>query len=129
MPDAIAAHSPPDVICSAFDARNFRDAGDPGWQAWDVSKRAWTWQRSHEGLLPTTPIEIERYSGPLLFTHGTKDRMWSVEMTKRLEKRLRGHGCDPEVHYYEGEDHIPSSAGQNTHNQLLLDFFSKHLND
>lgn len=30
LPDAIAAHSPPDVICGAFDARRWRDAGDPG---------------------------------------------------------------------------------------------------
>jgi dipeptidyl aminopeptidase/acylaminoacyl peptidase len=127
MPDAIAAHSPPDAVCGAFDARSFRDGGDPGWQAWDVSKRAWTWRNSHEGLLPTTPIEIGRYPGPLLLSHGTKDRMWSVEMTKRLEQRLREHGRSPEVHYYEGEDHIPSSSGQNAHCQLLLDFFSKHL--
>jgi len=127
MPDAIAAHSPPDVVCGAFDARSFRDAGDPGWQAWDVSKRAWTWCGSHEDLLPTTPIEIERYPGPLLLSHGTKDRMWSVEMTKRLEAHLREHGRSPEVHYYEGEDHIPSSSGQNKHHELLLDFFSKHL--
>ncbi|UEQ06545.1 prolyl oligopeptidase family serine peptidase [Halomonas profundus] len=90
-------------------------------------KRAWTWRNSHEGLLPTTPIEIGRYPGPLLLSHGTKDRMWSVEMTKRLEQRLREHGRSPEVHYYEGEDHIPSSSGQNAHCQLLLDFFSKHL--
>lgn len=127
LPDAIAAHSPPDVVCGAFDARSFRDAGDPGWQAWDVSKRAWTWCDSHEGLLPTTPIEIERYPGPLFLSHGTQDRMWSVEMTKRLEKRLIKNGRSPEVHYYEGEDHIPNSAGQNKHYELLLDFFLKHL--
>ncbi|BBI48934.1 hypothetical protein HORIV_13550 [Vreelandella olivaria] len=123
IPDAIAAHSPPDVVCGAFDACSFRDAGDPGWQAWDVSKRAWTWQGSHEGLLPTTPIEIERYPGPLLLSHGTQDRMWTVEMTKRLEQRLLKHGRSPEVHYYECEDHIPSSAGQNKHYELILSFF------
>lgn len=126
-PDAIAVHSAPDVVCGAFDARGFRDAGDPGWQAWDVSKRAWTWRDSHEDLLPTTPIEIERYPGPLLLSHGTEDRMWSVEMTRRLEKRLRRHGRKPAIYYYEGEDHIPSSAGQNIHYSLLLDFFSKSL--
>ena len=49
------------------------------------------------------------------------------EMTKRLEKRLYGHGRHPEVHYYEGEDHISSSAGQNIHYQRLLDFFTKSL--
>jgi len=48
-------------------------------------------------------------------------------MTKRLEERLREHGRSPEVHYYEGEDHIPSSSVQNKHYVLLLDFFSKYL--
>jgi hypothetical protein len=29
LPDAIAVHSPADVICGSFDARRWRDAGDP----------------------------------------------------------------------------------------------------
>lgn len=48
-------------------------------------------------------------------------------MTRRLEKRLHDHGRHPEVHYYEDEDHIPSSTGQNIHYPLLMGFFSKHL--
>lgn len=125
LPDAIAVHSSPDVVCGAFDARGYRDAGDPGWQAWDVSKRAWTWKGSHQGLLPTMPIEIERYPGPLFMSHGTKDQMWSVEMTRRLEQRLRHHGRYPEVHYYEGEDHISGCSGQNIHYQKLLHYFGQ----
>ncbi|HIP78740.1 MAG TPA: alpha/beta hydrolase, partial [Kiloniellaceae bacterium] len=35
LPDAVAAHSPADVVCGAFDARRWRDKGDPGWQVWD----------------------------------------------------------------------------------------------
>ncbi|WP_104204559.1 alpha/beta hydrolase family protein [Billgrantia saliphila] len=127
LPEAIAAHSPPDVVCGAFDSRSYRDAGDPGWQAWDANNRAWKWRDSHEGLLPTTPIEVERYLGPLFLSHGTEDRMWSVEMTRRLEQRLQAHGRQPEVHYYEREDHLPGSAGENRHHQLLLDFFARHL--
>jgi len=49
--------------------------------------------------------------------------MWAGEMTKRLEKRLREHDRHLEVHYYEGEDHISSRARQNSHYQLLFDFF------
>lgn len=56
--DAVAAHSPPDCICGAFDGRIFRDVGDPGWQAWDGTQRAWNWRGSSEALLPTQPIEI-----------------------------------------------------------------------
>lgn len=129
LPDAIAAHSPPDAVCGAFDSRSHRDSGDPGWQAWDASKRAWSWKGSQEGLLPTTPIEVERYPGPLFLSHGTQDRMWSVEMTRRLEQRLQVHGCKPEVHYYEGEDHLPGSAGENHHHEYLIDFFARHLGD
>ncbi|MHB0776006.1 alpha/beta hydrolase family protein [Halomonas sp. WWR20] len=129
VPDAVAAHSPPDAICGAFDARTFRDAGDPGWQAWDGAHRAWTWRGSSEALLPTMPIEIERYAGQLFLSHGTADRMWSVEMTRRLEARLRAHGRDPEVHYYEGEDHIPRSEAENEHHAHLVNFFERSLRE
>jgi len=123
LPDAVAAHSPPDVICGGFDARYWRDSGDPGWQAWDPGNRAWSWRGSSTGLLPTTPIEIERYEGPLFLSHGTADKVWSVEMTRRLEDRLRASGRAPEVHYYEGQDHVPGSAAENDHHEHLLGFF------
>lgn len=127
LPDAVAAHSPPDVICGAFDARRHRDAGDPGWQAWDAGKRAWSWRASSDGLLPTMPIPIELFDGPLFLTHGTADRVWSVEMTRRLVSRLEDHGRRPEVHYYEGQDHIPGSAAENEHHELLISFFERNL--
>nr|WP_281430522.1 prolyl oligopeptidase family serine peptidase [Salinicola acroporae] len=125
--DAVSEHSTPDCICGAFDGRTFRDVGDPGWQAWDGADRAWNWRGSSEALLPTQPIEIERYVGPLLLSHGTSDRVWSVAMTRRLEARLQAHGRSPEVHYYEGEDHIPRSEAENTHHTQLLGFFARHL--
>lgn len=127
LPDAVAAHSPPDVICGGFDARTWRDSGDPGWQSWDGGRRAWTWRGSSDDLLPTTPIEIERWQGPLFLSHGTADRVWSVEMTRRLEARLRQHGRNPEVHYYEGQDHIPGDAAENIHHESLISFFERHL--
>ncbi|MBF9231876.1 alpha/beta hydrolase family protein [Microvirga alba] len=127
LPDALAAHSPPDVVCGASNAAAWRDTGDPGWQAWDPGKRAWTWRGSSEGLLPTTPIEIERFDGPIFLSHGTADRVWSVDMTRRLEKRLKHHGHAPEVHYYEGEDHIPGSAAENEHYEQVIAFFERHL--
>jgi dipeptidyl aminopeptidase/acylaminoacyl peptidase len=127
VPDAIAVHSAPDVVCGAFDGRKWRDAGDPGWQPWDPGERAWTWRGSSDGLLPTMPIGIERYGGPLFLSHGTADRVWSVEMTRRLAGRLRDHGREPEVHYYEGEDHIPRSDAENGHHEKLIAFFERTL--
>jgi dipeptidyl aminopeptidase/acylaminoacyl peptidase len=89
--------------------------------------RAWSWRGSSDDLLPTKPIEIERYGGPLFISHGTTDKVWSVDMTKRLAERLRQHGKSAEVHLYEGQDHIPSSAGENEHHELLISFFERHL--
>jgi dipeptidyl aminopeptidase/acylaminoacyl peptidase len=129
IPEAVAAHSPPDVVCGAFDARRWRDAGDPGWQPWDPGGRAWSWQGSSDSLLPTTPIEIERFPGALFLSHGTDDQVWSVEMTRRLEARLRRKGRDPEVRYYDGEDHVPGSEGENYHHELLIAFFDRTLRD
>ncbi|WP_457808438.1 alpha/beta hydrolase family protein [Kushneria sp. EE4] len=127
LPDCVAVHAPPDVICGGFDGRVFRDSGDPGWQAWDGASSAWTWRGSSESLLPTTPIEIERYEGDLFLSHGTADTMWSVAMTRRLEARLRQHGRTPEVIYMEGEGHIPGDAAENDWHARLLTFFARTL--
>jgi dipeptidyl aminopeptidase/acylaminoacyl peptidase len=127
LPNAIAVHAPPDVICGAFDAKIFRDSGDPGWQPWDPAKRAWTWRGSSDELLPTTNIEIERFAGPLFLSHGTKDETWSVDMTRRLWNRLNRHGRSPEVHLYEGEGHGLSSDAENVHHEQMIDFFARYL--
>ena len=94
---------------------------------WDPADRAWTWQGSSEDLKPTTPIEIERYDGPLFISHGTEDKVWDVAMTRRLEERLRATGRDTEIHYYDGEDHILTSDAENENMERLLAFFGRHL--
>jgi pimeloyl-ACP methyl ester carboxylesterase len=127
LPDAIAVHTPPDVICGAFDAKVYRDSGDPGWQPWDPAQRAWTWRGSSDELLPTTAIEIERFGGPLFLSHGTQDTVWSVDMTRRLWDRLKRHGRSPEVHLYEGEGHRLNSDAENQHNEQLIEFFARYL--
>ena len=127
LPDAVAVHTPPDVICGAFNAKIFRDSGDPGWQPWDPANRAWTWRGSSDHLLPTMPIEIERFDGPLFLSHGTRDATWSVEMTRRLWERLKQHGRTPDVHLYEEEGHGFSSDAENQQHERLIDFFTRHL--
>ena len=76
LPDAVAVHSPSDTICGAFIAGTVNPKEE---ETWDPSKRAWRWRGSSDELLPTTPIEIERYSGPLFLSHGEDDKMWTVE--------------------------------------------------
>lgn len=124
-PDAVACLAAPDVVCGAFDARSFRDSGDPGWQAWDPSRRAWKWNESSDKLLPTTPINVENYSAPLFLSAGLKDRTWSPEMTRRLQKRREANGLSVETHFYEDEGHVPGSDGENQHHELLLSFLGR----
>ncbi|MEM8752608.1 MAG: acyl-CoA thioester hydrolase/BAAT C-terminal domain-containing protein [Pseudomonadota bacterium] len=124
-PDAVACLAAPDVVCGAFDAKTFRDAGDPGWRAWDPARRAWTWRGSSDDLAPTTPIEVERIGAPLFLSVGLKDTVWSPEMTRRLEARRRAHGAEVEAHYYAGEGHVPGGKGENRHHELLLDFLDR----
>lgn len=125
--DAVACLAAPDVICSAFDARCYRDAGDAGWRSWDPARRAWLWNGISDDLLPTTPIEVECYEGPLFLAAGLRDQTWSAEMTRRLEARRRDHGRPIEAHYYPNEGHIPASAGENEHHALLIDFLKRSI--
>lgn len=127
IPQAVAVHSAPDVIVAAFDGKCCRDVGDPGWKSWDPSGRAWTWRGSSEDLLPTMPIEIERFEGPLFLSHGTADQVWSVDSTYRLVDRLHRFQRTPEVHFYEGQDHGLDSPAENENHERLIAFFERHL--
>lgn len=127
QPDAVACLAAPDVVCGAFDARSFRDSGDPGWQPWDPAKRAWTWNGRSDALLPSSPIEIERYAGPLFLAVGMEDRTWSPEMTRRLEERRKAADLPVDAHYYKGQGHVPGCEAENEHHALLLSFLDQNL--
>lgn len=124
LPDAVAVHSPSDTIVGAFIGASWKPKDR---EVWDPSKRAWRWRGSSDGLTPTTPIEIERYSGPLFISHGEADDVWTVECTRRLEARLKSAGRNPEIHYYPGEGHGFKAETANLQRQRLTEFFSRHL--
>lgn len=124
LPDAVAVHAPSDTIAGAFIAGNWHPKEQ---EAWDPSKRAWRWKGSSEGLLPTTPIEIERYDGPLFISHGDKDDVWTVDCTRRLEARLRAAGRTPEILIAAGEGHGFGPAAENELNSRVIAFFTRHL--
>lgn len=126
-PDAVAVHAPPDVICGAFDAREWRDPGDPGWQAWDPARRAWTWNGTSETLLPTQPIAIHQYAGPLLISAGDNDTTWSSAMARRLADRYATDGRVAEQLIFPGEGHMLSAEATMVRNAHTSAFFARHL--
>jgi dienelactone hydrolase len=90
------------------------------------SKCAWCWRGTSKQLLPGSPIEIERYGGPLFLSRGEKDDVWSVNRTKRLEKRLRDAGRRPEVHYHPEQTHRLTPEGRKVHQTRLVAFFRRY---
>lgn len=124
LPDAVAVHSPSDTITGAFISGAFKPKDR---EVWDPSKRAWRWRGASDGLMPTMPIEIERFAGPLFISHGEADDVWSVECTRRIEARLKAAGRKPEIHYYANEKHGFRAETRNIQNARLLDFFTRTL--
>jgi dipeptidyl aminopeptidase/acylaminoacyl peptidase len=126
LPDAVVAQSGPDTIVggqigTALHAPN-RDAA-----VWDPALRAWSWRGSSEDLKPTTPIEIERYAGPIMLTTGAKDQMWSSKQTRRLAKRLKAAGREPEVHIFKEDGHWYAPERLGRAYDLWTDFLERHL--
>jgi len=85
------------------------------------------WRGSSENLLPTTPIAIEVFDGPIYISHGEQDRTWTVDCSRRLEKRLIAAGRTPEVHYYPDEGHGLSPASATRQIKRLKAFFTRTL--
>ena len=90
-------------------------------------KCAWCWRGTSKQLLPGSPIEIERYDGPVFLSRGENDDVWPVNRTKRLEKRLRDAGRRPEVHYYPEQTHRLTPEGRQAHQTRLVAFFQRYL--
>ncbi len=91
-----------DTICGAFIAGTVNPKEE---EAWDPSKRAWRWRGSSDELLSTTPIEIERYSGPIFLSHGEEDKMVTVKSTAALRQDCRQCLRDPRSGSRVGRHH------------------------
>ena len=125
LPSAVAVHTPADVVVGAFRAAYAREGKEK--KSWDPGALSWTWRGSSEEIMPGTPIKIESYKGPMFLSHGTEDMMWSCDMTRRLEKRLKASGKSPEVHYYEGQGHVFDMKTLNIQRKRIVEFFRKNL--
>jgi dienelactone hydrolase len=113
---------------------------------------AWTWQGDLTGLEPWTDIDLPRYSGNVLITHGMKDEVWNYTESQKLEARLRESGAavrssvhavdlsappvvtgpaegtmHGEFHYFEGQGHVFGREAYLVRWQLMLDFLGRVL--
>ena len=125
LPDAVVAQSAPDtVVGGVIGAASLAASREA---SWDPAVRAWSWRGSSEDLKPTTPIEIERYAGPVMLTAGANDKMWSSKQTRRLAKRLKAAGRKPEVHIFKEDGHWYAPERLGRAYALWTDFLERHL--
>lgn len=100
----VAAHAPSDVVVNAFDPAAMR-AGEDRHQLGAGGPRAWVLAGAEDALTPGTPIEIERYGGPVFLSVGTADEVWDHAMTLRLADRLSIAGRPADLLVAEGQGH------------------------
>ena len=123
-PNAVAVHSPPDEIFPAFLVADFV-TGKP-W-AGDRQRPSWSWRGSHERTRPGTLLGAAPTGYPIFVAQGTEDQTWDAEMAKRLVARLTEAGHPTEAHFFEGEGHVFRAVARNREWELLVDFFTRHL--
>ena len=99
----VAAHAAPDVALAAFDIARFRAEGHGAPQA--DAPAAFHWPGHEDRLRPGTPIEIERYPGPVFLSTGDADTVVEPSNTLRLAERLRGAGNPADLFVAEGQGH------------------------
>ncbi|NJM09748.1 MAG: prolyl oligopeptidase family serine peptidase [Bdellovibrionaceae bacterium] len=147
LPEALIAHTPSDVFNGSFnwlwtDAKCWTCKGP------SCSKNSPKSQFKWNGLCgPDDPnridltksaflingtsvkegsrIAIEKFSGPVLITVGTKDKMWPVDQTRRIEKTLKQANRAAEIHYFEGDGHIFKGSKERCRRNLTLAFLQK----
>ena len=91
---------------------------------WKI-KSAWNFNKVN--IPQNQRIEIEKYSNPILITHGEKDKVWSVERTKKIEKTLKDANHSPEVHYFKNAGHTFYKEDEWKRRSLIINFLIKNL--
>lgn len=144
-PDAIVAHSPSDQFNSVFNWSWFEpacwickkvscpDRSDLSWNdkcgdnPKKIDDKLSAWRLKGKAVRSGRKIQIEKFNGPILLSHGEKDTVWPVEQTKRLEKRLRDAGKAPEVYYFPNGDHSLIGKAELKRSELVGKFLDRYL--
>jgi dipeptidyl aminopeptidase/acylaminoacyl peptidase len=113
---SVAVHAPTSVVVGGF---------DPLQPDTDTHQPAWVYKNT--AIAQGTTIAIETYRGPIFISHGTRDEVWSVEESRKLEARLKRAGNSPEVLYLDGESHVLSREAGAKVDGAITAFFKKTL--
>ena len=65
--------------------------------------------------------------GDVFIVHGEKDRVWSADMSRRIQKTLETAGKKAETHFFAGEGHIFKNEARFQERRQLLQFLSRSL--
>jgi pimeloyl-ACP methyl ester carboxylesterase len=123
--DAVATLAPTDVYVQGF-SWNWVSVG--GSEPDDPFAKTWLWHGQPVGTVGK-PIPIDSFDGHALLCHGVDDEIWSVERTKRLEKRLLEAKRSVDCLYLKGEKHKLSENGLHSYRSKLVDFLERAIAD
>lgn len=88
---------------------------------------SWTWKGSHELIRTHHQINLEKYDGPIFFTHGIEDALWCFSKAQAMNDRLIRFGKSPEVHFFKEQGHSFKGEAELKRLELLISFFDKNL--
>lgn len=153
--DAIAVHTPSDVIvsgfswsgldkrcwiCTSMDLACFNSSENAYKWNWDqmlwnpacgnppkLPQYTQSWLLDGKPLKIGSVIEIEKFKKPVFITVGNKDEIWDHQQSLRVRDRLTKFGQPVEFHLFDGERHSFSTEGENRRQGLLLDFLNRTL--
>lgn len=84
-----------------------------------------TWIFRKKEYYMNMPINLMGFPGKIFLTHGTDDKVWDVERSKRLLKNVKKEKV--EAHFFEGEGHVFSPDETNRRRELALKFMKENL--
>lgn len=140
--DGVIAHSPSDVFNGPWN-ENWKNSDcwschsgacskeDLKWNdvcgksVEDVNLILSAWKIFGKSVSSNRRIEIENYNGPLMITVGEKDKLWSVDQTRRIQQTLSNNGKTADIYYYPEEGHIFGKNSEEDRKSKVINFLQK----
>jgi pimeloyl-ACP methyl ester carboxylesterase len=117
LPNGLILHAATDQIAPPFSEDQ---------QLHAVTAKPWRWENSGGQDEIGTRIEIERYQGVILLSHGVNDDLWEIDRSERILDSLRNRPGNlarrVRVLFHKGEGHVLSARAQHRFDKEVLKF-------